>query len=64
VERKYNNGGVKNKNAKGYVYKKLINKYQANIKINQRNIYLGVYSTEEDAHKAYLEAKQKYHIYD
>jgi hypothetical protein len=53
-----------NQNAKGYVHKKHINKYQANIKINQRNIYLGVYSTEEDAHKAYLEAKQNYHLYD
>ena len=35
-------------------------KYEAGITINGRSIYLGTYSTAEEAHGAYLEAKRKY----
>ena len=49
-----------NRNAKGY--NKKGKKYQANIKINNKTIYLGTFDTEEEARNAYLEAKEKYHI--
>ena len=35
-------------------------KYRAGITVNGRSMYLGTYSTAEDAHGAYLEAKRKY----
>lgn len=35
-------------------------KYEAGITVNGRSMYLGIYSTAEDAHGAYLEAKRKY----
>lgn len=47
-------------NAKGY--SKLKNGYRANITINGKTIYLGYFKSEEDAHNAYLAAKEKFHI--
>jgi hypothetical protein len=47
------------KNTKGY--SKQNNKFIAKIRINKKQIHLGCYDTEEEAHNAYLEAKQKYH---
>ena len=35
-------------------------KYEAGITVNGRHMYLGTYSTAEEAHGAYLEAKRKY----
>lgn len=35
--------------------------YSARIGINGKSVYLGTYQTEEAAHAAYLEAKQKLH---
>ena len=35
-------------------------KYEAGITVNGRSMYLGTYSTAEEAHGAYLEAKRKY----
>ena len=49
-----------NTNAKGYIKKG--KKFQAHIRINNKQIYLGYYDTEEEAHQAYLEAKKIYHI--
>ena len=49
-----------NRNAKGYY--RCGNKYQAYIKINNKQIHLGCFNTEEEARNAYLEAKEKYHI--
>lgn len=46
--------------AKGYCLTKT-NKYESYISINKKRIYLGKYDTEEEAHNAYLEAKEKYH---
>ena len=46
--------------AKGY--SKLRNKFQAQIGINGKHIYLGTFITEEEARNAYLEAKKIYHI--
>ena len=49
-----------NKNSKGYT--KQGKKFQAYITLNNQRFYLGYYDTEKDAHQAYLEAKEKYHI--
>jgi hypothetical protein len=36
-------------------------KYQARITVNRAQICLGVFTTPEEAHAAYVEAKRKYH---
>jgi len=47
--------------AKGYYFHKTNKKYHAQIYLNTKRIYLGLYSTEQEARAAYLEAKEKYH---
>ena len=39
----------------------LCDKYQARIKINYKEVYLGLFETKEDAYQAYLDAKKKFH---
>ncbi len=53
-----------NREVKGCYYIKTIDKWLSKITINDDVITIGYFSNEEDAHKAYLEAKQKYHLYD
>lgn len=53
--RKHNQSGVLG------AYKKS-NKFQSRIRINGKNIYLGVFDTAQDASKAYLEMKRKHHL--
>ena len=48
--------------AKGYYWHKRDKKYCAQIKINGKSIYIGLYDNEEDARNAYLEAKKVHHI--
>tara|TARA_R110000787_G_scaffold82212_2_gene177887 strand:+ start:89 stop:574 length:486 start_codon:yes stop_codon:yes gene_type:complete len=48
--------------AKGYCFHKSINKYQAQIKINGKQKYLGIYNTPEEAREVYLKAKAIHHI--
>ena len=36
-------------------------KYESSICVNNKRLYLGMFDTEEDARKAYIEAKFKYH---
>jgi len=50
------------KKAKGYSWHKRDKKYAAKIKVNSKNINIGYFITEEEAHNAYLEAKEKYHV--
>lgn len=47
--------------AKGYSLDKRNNKWKTYIAINGKQIWLGYYDTELEAHKVYLEAKEKYH---
>ena len=51
-----------NTNAKGYTWRQKVNKYQANIRINNKLIHLGLFTTEKEARQAYLDAKLIYHI--
>ena len=37
-------------------------KFHAQIILKKRNIYLGLFSTKENAHNAYLAAKLIYHV--
>ncbi len=50
-----------NTKAKGYYWRKDINKYMSYIMVNYKQINLGHFDKEEDARQAYLEAKEKYH---
>ena len=47
---------------KGYYWDKEVNKYHAQIQVNYKFHYLGLYDTPEEAREAYLIAKNKYHI--
>ena len=50
------------KTAKGYSYFKNRDKpWNARLKVNYKQINLGYYETEKQAHEAYLSAKRKYH---
>ncbi len=50
-----------NSKAKGYCWDKGSNKWMTQIMINNKQIYLGRYNTEEEARKSYLQAKEIYH---
>ena len=47
--------------AKGYTWHKQKKKWQAQIKVDGKKIYLGLFDIEENARSAYLEGKIKYH---
>ena len=51
-----------NRNAKGYCWNKHANKWRARISVNGKVKHLGLFDNEEDAHIAYLKAKEIYHI--
>ena len=51
-----------NNNCYGVSFRKDNNKYRARICVNNKLIDLGSYEKEEDARKAYLDAKLIYHI--
>ena len=46
---------------KGVSFYKKTKKWMASIKLNNKNIYLGIYDEEENAAKAYKVAAKKYH---
>ena len=48
-------------NVKGAYYDKRKRKYKSSICINRKSIFLGLFDTEKEAHKAYLDAKKIYH---
>jgi hypothetical protein len=49
-------------NTKGYSFRKARNKFESKIMLNGKSKHLGYFTTEEDAHQAYLNAKTIYHI--
>ena len=49
------------KEAKGYHWKKNLSKYYAQIKVNGRVVYLGLYDNPQEARAAYINAKRAYH---
>jgi hypothetical protein len=53
-----------NKNAKGYCWHKRDKKWLASISIDGKKKHLGCYETEEDASKAYQDAKLIHHIFN
>ena len=52
-----------NVNHKGCYFHKASNKWVARIKLNGKDIYIGLYATEEEAHEAYLAEKRIHHPY-
>ena len=52
-----------NTNAKGYWWNKQNKKWQAKIVLNGKRIHLGFFDIEEEAHQAYLNAKEIYHTF-
>lgn len=51
------------KKAKGYTFHKKNNKWTAQISVNKQHKYLGSFDTEQEAHYAYLKAKEELHPY-
>ena len=47
--------------AKGYSWNKKLKKYSAQIHVGGNKIHLGYFESKEDAHNAYLDAKEIYH---
>ncbi len=50
----------RNKTPKGYTWDKCMKKWRAQIEVDKKRITLGYYSSEIEAHNAYLEAKKTY----
>ena len=48
--------------AKGYYFHKGHNKWHAEITLDGKKKHIGCFDNEEDAHQAYLDEKEKYHI--
>ena len=51
-----------NQDCKGYYFCKASGKYRAEICVNGKRIYLGLFVSEDDARNAYLNAKAIHHI--
>lgn len=59
ITQKYN---TYNSSCKGYTYSNRDNTYYSSIHVNNKRIHLGSFNNETDARKAYLDAKEIYHI--
>jgi hypothetical protein len=54
-------GNSFNQKAKGYFFDKVRCKYRAQITLDGKQTYLGLYNTKEEARKSYLKAKDGLH---
>lgn len=45
----------------GATWNKSVGRWQSQIKVNGKSIYLGLFDSREGAHSAYLDAKKKHH---
>lgn len=52
---------TQNRKSKGYSWKEKNQKWQSQIMVNYKKIYLGLFNTKEEAREAYLNAKKIYH---
>lgn len=53
---------AKNRDCKGYTFVKSRNKWKSQIGIGDRkNVFIGYFDTEQEAHQAYIDAKKTYH---
>jgi len=50
-----------NSTGKGYYWHKASNKWMSCITLNNKQIYLGLFNTEDEARECYLKSKQKLH---
>tara|TARA_R110000822_G_scaffold281251_1_gene402945 strand:- start:3129 stop:3617 length:489 start_codon:yes stop_codon:yes gene_type:complete len=59
----YNRGLMPNNSTglKGVCFNKIRNRYQSQIVVNKKVIYLGTFSSPEEAHAAYCKAAEKLH---
>lgn len=51
-----------NTDAKGYYWDKKAGKWRAQIKLDGKRTYIGLFVNEEDAHNAYIKRKSELHI--
>lgn len=47
----------------GVSWHKITGKFSAYIRVNNRQIHLGLYDTPEEAHSRYAQAKEKHHVF-
>lgn len=47
---------------KGFYFDKRTSRYNAKIRYKMKSIHLGCFTTEEEAHQAYLDGKKIYHV--
>lgn len=59
----HKSGNAQNSKWKGYHLEKRSGKYRAEIKLNGKVTYLGLYNTPAEARTAYLKAKETMHPY-
>jgi hypothetical protein len=62
----WNTGEFKNNTSgyKGVTYLKDRDKYRSRIKVRSKSIHLGTFDTAEEAHAAYIKAKDVYHVHE
>ena len=56
-----NENGINQFNAKGYFWDTNKNKWHAQIKVNGKQIYIGIFDNEIDARQSYVDARKKYY---